>query len=1763
MKRKLAAQNMMGLFKSLLDTLADPIVIVNHNGVIVWVNRAWREFAGQNGGNQATQAGEGLNYFTVCEQAVRSGDELAGEALRGVKRVLGGEAENFTLVYPCHSPDEERWYRMGVVRLSGQEGMVIITHHNISEQVKLEAVLNEGNQQINQQRQEINLQLQALSATANGIVITDRDGNIQWINPAMTNLTGYSLEEVLGKNPRLFNSGRQDVTFYRKMWNTIISGRVWRGEMINRRKDGSLYFEDMTITPLRADGKEITHFVAVKQDVSERVRQESVLYTSEERFRTLVDSLPDIVFTLDHEERHTGVYGQWLKNFNVSAEMFLGKTAIDLFGAEAGEVHHLANRKALGGENVVYDWQYSDEKGEHYIQTHLTPLRDRDNRIQGIVGVGRDITVLEQAEQRLREYARELEKLNEIAEHLIQIEDPEALFDWLTRQLAHYFQAEKVLVALVNPQNGILEAQSPAYGVADDQLKQFAHSVAEGSKVWNFRSQGALVVNQPDQIPEGFQQLADLFTVRNVLASQFLIRDRFGGLVVVINKKGSFSLQDVQFLGIVAREAGVLLARLQLFARQQAQLNELKVLHQVAVAGSVSTTEDALIARVTQITGEALFPDNFGVLLVQDDGVTLKPHPSYHGASPEAMGMTFPIGKGSISGLTALTGQPQRIDDVHHSEDYFDANEKMVSELCVPIRLGEEILGVLNTESREVGAFSEEDERLLTTIAGLLATGIARLRRENAERQERQFAEALVASARAVNSTLNIEEIISRIFDEIVIVLPFQAAALVLFQAGKAIVAHQQGDFGVDLTQLSLYDYLFEEDEPISNVHRFFVRGGKFVCWDSDQSPLESYKEQIGLMASLKTDSNLIGAILLLQNSLSPFTPRQMNLLTSLVDQVSIALKNATLYRQTARAAERRTALHRASQEILAAGFDLEAVFGSIHEAVRAVMPAEAFVISLLDEKEEMIEAVYAVDRGGRSSPQRIAAHTGLSGQVIDANQSVLVHDTEVDKGVFAKAVHFGSPETIRSVIAVPIRRQDKAVGILSAQSYQPNVYSPEDIELLEMLATHVARVLENAKLYQETQKRARELGALLDTTLDLAGITELDQLLDQILSRATSLLNLERGGIYLYDPDQNNLILVATKNLGVQPGLRMELGESMSGRVALTQKPLAIADYSTWEGRSPKYDAYHYTSSLDVPMLYHGELVGVLLATEVYPRFHEFSQEEVDLLMMFATHAAAAVKGVKLLEQTQRRLKEMEIINLVSKSVREARFLDELLSIFLKETMQALDCENGGIWMSEPSTGLIKPVAVEGWFSELGEQQQRLDEGVAGWVFEHGQPYISREFYRDELVLESSRENIPAGWGGIAIPISTAYEIFAILFLSFPMERRINQEEVTFLSLLCEIAGNAIHRIQLDRQMERRIDQLMSLRTIDNAINASLDLELTLNILLDQVLAQLKADAADILLFEATTNTLRVAAWRGFRSTRFNRLRISLGYGFLSRVMTDRQLKTAPNLNDIQLDGVRDETLRREGLASYVALPLVAKGQNVGVLEVFHRNRRAAMQEELDFLETLGGQAAIAINNAALFDELQQTNTQLFLAYDATLEGWARALELRDNETEGHSRRVSDLTLRLARAVGVPDEELAHIRRGTLLHDIGKMGIPDEVLHKPGPLTEAEWEIMKQHPQMAYHLLKPIPYLEKAIEIPYSHHERWDGSGYPRGLSGELIPLSARIFAVVDVYDALRSDRPYRKAWSEEDTLQYLREQAGVLFDSRIVEAFLKMIAQ
>ena len=330
------------------------------------------------------------------------------------------------------------------------------------------------------------------------------------------------------------------------------------------------------------------------------------------------------------------------------------------------------------------------------------------------------------------------------------------------------------------------------------------------------------------------------------------------------------------------------------------------------------------------------------------------------------------------------------------------------------------------------------------------------------------------------------------------------------------------------------------------------------------------------------------------------------------------------------------------------------------------------------------------------------------------------------------------------------------------------------------------------------------------------------------------------------------------------------------------------------------------------------------------------------------------------------------------------------------------------------------------------------------------------------------------------------------------------------------------------------------------------------LEVLLAQGSAQLDVDAASVLLLNPHTHTLEYEAGYGFRTKAIKSAHLRIGEGLPGQVALKREILHVPDLSESET--LLRKKLLEEGFVSYQAAPLMAKGQLQGVLEMFSRTPIAMNDEKTGFLETLATQAAIAIDNAQLFINLQRSNFELEMAYDATIEGWSRALELRYQETEGHTLRVAKMTVRLAQAMGVSSEEIVHIRRGALLHDIGKMGVPDLILLKPGKLDGDEWEIMKQHTDYVFEMLRPIEFLRSAIDIPHCHHERWDGTGYPRGLKGEQIPLSARIFAVVDVWDALNSDRPYRKAWTEDKALEYIATGAGKHFDPQVVEAFLAL---
>lgn len=550
----------------------------------------------------------------------------------------------------------------------------------------------------------------------------------------------------------------------------------------------------------------------------------------------------------------------------------------------------------------------------------------------------------------------------------------------------------------------------------------------------------------------------------------------------------------------------------------------------------------------------------------------------------------------------------------------------------------------------------------------------------------------------------------------------------------------------------------------------------------------------------------------------------------------------------------------------------------------------------------------------------------------------------------------------------------------------------------------------------------------------------------------------------------------------------------------------------------------------------------------------------EVEFLVFSLNDVSERVRAEGALRQ---RLAELEALHTVSTALRTAQIRDEALPILLDETLSALETDTGIIRLYQPESDELRATVARGWFRKLSETSIKPGEGIAGKVFASGLPHLTTEFRSDPLTPASLRESVPPGWGGVCLPICSGTVTVGVLFVAVPFPNQITTEQVKLLESLAEMGGAALQRMSLHEETVRQLGQLQALHRIDQAISASTDLRMTLSILLEYVATQLKVDATSVLLLNPHTLTLEHAAGRGFRTRAVERARIRLGESFAGRAALERRAVQLDNLAQVQESPQFAALWASEGFAAYYTMPLIAKGQVKGVLEVFHRTPLAISREWVSFLDTLAGQAAIAIDNAQLYDHLQRSNVDLALAYDATIEGWSRALDLRDKETEGHTQRVTEITIRLAKAIGIGDSELLHIRRGALLHDIGKMGVPDSILHKPGPLTKEEWALMRQHPQFAFDMLAPIIYLRPALEIPYCHHEKWDGTGYPRGLKGEQIPLAARLFAVVDVWDALRSNRPYRESWPEEKVLEHIRSFAGTHFDPKAVELFLSIVSE
>ena len=912
------------------------------------------------------------------------------------------------------------------------------------------------------------------------------------------------------------------------------------------------------------------------------------------------------------------------------------------------------------------------------------------------------------------------------------------------------------------------------------------------------------------------------------------------------------------------------------------------------------------------------------------------------------------------------------------------------------------------------------------------------------------------------------------------------------------------------------------------------------------------------LCMPLKLGERVIGVLNAESLQAGAFTEADEHLLAILAGQLCNAIERLRSEAIERKQARQLATIYDISQEIFGSSLEPEKVYLAIHYAVSKLMPSEAFLISVLDSGSNEIQAIYRVDKDGRYPSHRIPYGEGLSGYIISHGVALKINDLEAEWHDFT-GIHYGLEEHVRSILAVPMRLAGGIFGMLSTQSYLPNAYTDDDLHMLELLTAHAAIALGNAKLFEETLQRADELAVLAKVSLAMRIAHTRLEMLPIILNQLCELLKIKSAALVLQDPVSNEYFVESAMGAWINLiGIQINPEVGVIGRAILSATDFLNVDLLIDPFLEISAILEADTNAAGVPLLAQNQTIGVLVVGSA----SDFTQEAGRLLSAVADIAATAIHRTTLHEQTLHHAEQMATVSSTGRALAETLDIPEIndrlantvfgllpdiasvLIFFYNSQADAFNCEfaiqeNRRVDSSDLPSIKISPVETGYFIKVIHSQQPLIAAGEPTTV--HGTPVKNN--------------------GTIMyVPMMAKGEILGIIRIQGLYPYSFNQADAEMLTLVGNTGAIAIENARLFKETENRLRRLAALRAMDMAISSSFDLRVTLNVLLDQVATQLEADAASVLLFNPYSQSLEYTAGRGFNNLDITRTRLRLGEELAGQTALERRLVTNYENPEFSAPGSR---FRGENFISYFGAPLVSKGSLKGVLEVFYRWRFAPDPEWLDYLETLAGDIAIAIDNTALFTELQRSNNELTMAYDSTLEGWSRLLEFRKLEPGGHTQRVVELTLSLGEALGLTEAELVHLHRGALLHDIGKIGLPESILLKDGPLTTKEWDLMHQHPIYAYEMLSPIAYLRPALEIPYCHHEKWDGTGYPRGLKENQIPLSARIFAVIDVWDAMRSERSYRLSYSDLEALNYIRAQSGKHFDPQVVQAFLNLIRE
>ncbi len=913
------------------------------------------------------------------------------------------------------------------------------------------------------------------------------------------------------------------------------------------------------------------------------------------------------------------------------------------------------------------------------------------------------------------------------------------------------------------------------------------------------------------------------------------------------------------------------------------------------------------------------------------------------------------------------------------------------------------------------------------------------------------------------------------------------------------------------------------------------------------------------LAVPLRARGEIIGVLELATRERHTFLPEEVDFFVTLAGQAAIAIDNARMFEEAARRAAQGHALAECAGVILAT-LTLDALWPPVLDATRQVLSADRAAVYLYDAAADRVACPYAsglsaeyvaeINRRFREVP---------GGRLLEDPQPVIVADAQTDP-LAAPVRDLAAREGFRSYAVFPLAAPGAPLGALVAYRDALAPFTPDDITTGQTLAHIAAVAMQNARLFEAERAAHERAETLREVAHAVGGSLALDEVLNRILEQlkrvitydTASVLLLGKAGqpelvVGLGHADEKTTSRAAGDLLGSSPILR---------QMALDLQPVIIADVRQRPGWIWIPGAEHVRSFLCAPIVSRGRMIGALMMDNIHPGF--FTETDARLAQSLAQHMAVAIENARLFEETREHANELEFLNRAVFAMTATPNLDLALDQVVALMNEELGYSHASIALVDKDGEEIRLRAQRGIRADQwgpGGRGLRAGQGLVGWVIQHGEPLLVNDVSRDPRY----EAGVPETRSELVVPLRSGERTIGVINVESPQLDAYDPEDLRLLSTLAGQLATAIEKARLFEAEQTRRAELSALYDLSRSLaDAAYDVEAILNLIARRAVETIHVTFARIALVEAGECVLRAAY-------PVRVLDHDLGVGRREAIQTLPACYRAAQQNapvvlrddDPALSGPEREALFL-GLARTLCLvPLRVGDHTLGLLmlgEARREEREPFTPEKIRLARSIGDQAASALHRAQLFAELEQAYLQTVLAL-------ANAVDAKDTYTADHAQKLAAMALAVGRELGLNPRELEELRYGAILHDIGKIGIPDLILQKPSKLEPEEWTIMRQHPEIGARILLPVPRLAGAARIVRHHHERYDGKGYPDGLSGEAIPLGARILTVVDSYSAILDARIYKPPRPRSEAIAELKKHAGAQFDPRIVKIFLKIL--